>query len=212
VLFDLDGTLIDTAPDMVSALNTLLQEEGRSPLPYQTCRSTVSHGSPALLELGFGTSLSTEDNKRIRTRYLDLYAQNLCVDTKLFLGMDKVLDYLENSGICWGIVTNKPERFTLPLLEKMNLSSRACSIVCGDTLAKNKPDPEPMLYALAQCGCLAENSIYIGDAQRDIEAGSNANMMTLLALFGYIADGDDLDSWGADIKIKQALDIIEIIG
>jgi len=211
VLFDLDGTLIDTAPDMANALNTVLQQEGRSPLPYQVCRNVVSHGSPALLELGFGKNLPAEDNERIRTRFLDLYAQNLCVDTKLFSGMDKVLDYLENSGIFWGIVTNKPERFTLPLLEQMNLSSRACSIVCGDTLTKNKPDPEPMLYALAQCGCKAENSLYVGDAQRDIEAGNNVNMMTLLALFGYIAESDDIDSWGADIKIEHALDIIGVL-
>ncbi|MCK5918571.1 MAG: HAD-IA family hydrolase [Cocleimonas sp.] len=211
VLFDLDGTLIDTAPDMVNALNRVLEEENCSPLPYKTCRSVVSHGSPALLELGFGQDLPPKENERIRTRFLDLYAQNLCVDTKLFSGMDNVLDYLENSGIFWGIVTNKPERFALPLLEEMNLRSRACSIVCGDTLAKNKPDPEPMLHALTQCGCSAENSFYVGDAQRDIEAGRNVNMMTVLALFGYIADGDEFDSWGADIKIKQALDIIEIL-
>jgi phosphoglycolate phosphatase len=211
VLFDLDGTLIDTAPDMVNALNTVLQEEGYSPLPYQTCRSVVSHGSPALLELGFGNNLSLDNNERIRTRFLDLYAQNLCVDTKLFSGMDKVLNYLENSGICWGIVTNKPERFTLPLLDKMGLHSRTCSIVCGDTLTKNKPDPEPMLHALAQCGYKAENSLYVGDAQRDIEAGRNVNMMTLLALFGYIADDDEFDLWGADIKIKHPLDIIEVL-
>ena len=211
VLFDLDGTLIDTAPDMVNALNTVLQEEGRSPLAYQTCRNVVSHGSPALLELGFGNCLSLDENKRIRTRFLDLYAQNLCVDTKLFTGMDKVLDYLEHSGICWGVVTNKPKRFALPLLEQIGLSSRACSLVCGDTLAKNKPDPEPMLYALAQCRSRAENSLYVGDAQRDIEAGNNVNMMTLLALFGYIADDDEIDSWGADIKINHPLDIIEVL-
>ncbi len=211
ILFDLDGTLIDTAPDMVNALNTLLQEEGRFPLPYQLGRSVVSHGSPALLELGFGNNLSLDNNERIRTRFLDLYAQNLCVDTRLFTGMEKVLNYLENSGVCWGIVTNKPKRFTLPLLEQMGLHSRACSIVCGDTLTKNKPDPEPMLYALAQCGCKAENSLYVGDAQRDIEAGRDANMTTLLALFGYIANEDKVDSWGADIKIKHPVDIIEVL-
>jgi phosphoglycolate phosphatase len=211
VLFDLDGTLVDTAPDMVNALNTLLQQEERSPLPYDICREVVSNGSAAMIELGFGKDQTADERDRRRTHFLNLYAKNLCVDTKLFSGMDKVLNYLEKSNICWGIVTNKPEFFALPLLKTMKLSTRACSIVCGDTLIKLKPDPVPILYALAQCGCLPENSLYVGDAQRDITAGRNAKLTTLLALFGYISDNDDIDSWGADVKIKNAMGIIETI-
>ena len=209
VLFDLDGTLIDTAPDMVNALNQALAEEGYAPLDYHDCRQHVSHGSKAMIEMGFGAQQAEKDFKRRRNRFLRLYENNMCEDTVLFAGMDSVLDYLENTDICWGIVTNKPEYLTLPLLEAMNLRSRACSVISGDTIAQCKPDPAPMRLALAQCGKLAENTVYIGDAQRDIQAGKNANIYTLLATYGYISTKDDIASWGADDNIQQAMDIID---
>lgn len=211
VLFDLDGTLIDTAPDMVNTLNYLLSEEGLPPLPYQYCRKFVSHGSAAMIEIGFGKLQSSQDVARRRSRFIDIYAENLCVDTKLFNGMESVLDYLEKSDICWGVVTNKPGFLTLPLMEMMSLRHRACSIVAGDTLSQRKPDPEPMWLATEQCGVSPQHTLYVGDAERDIQAGRNANMYTLLATYGYISDDDDVLSWGAHGKIDQADEIVGLL-
>ncbi len=209
VLFDLDGTLLDTAPDMTSALNMLLAEEGKEPLSYELCRDFVSHGSIAMVTLGFGKKQNTDEFESRRLRFLDLYEQNLCVDTKLFAGMDETLLFLEEQGIRWGVVTNKPEFLTLPLLEQMQLHKRACSIVSGDTIPQRKPDPEPLYLAANQCGCLVTECIYVGDAERDIEAGNRANMKTLLASYGYIDDKQTPIEWGANGVVEEPIEILE---
>ncbi len=214
VLFDLDGTLLDTAPDMTNALNMLLEEEGKTPLSYEFCRDYVSHGSIAMVTLGFGhptedDQQSTDEFERRRQRFLDLYEQNLCVDTKLFNGMDETLSFLEEQNIHWGIVTNKPEFLTLPLLEQMQLHNRACSIVSGDTIPQRKPDPEPLYLAANQCGCLVTECIYVGDAERDIEAGNRANMKTLLASYGYIDAEQTPVEWNANGVVEHPSEIIE---
>ena len=213
VLFDLDGTLLDTAPDMTNALNMLLEEEGKAPLSYEFCRDYVSHGSIAMVTIGFGQpnddQQSTDKFEARRQRFLDLYEQNLCMDTKLFAGMDETLLFLEEQGIHWGIVTNKPEFLTLPLLEQMKLHTRACSIVSGDTIAQRKPAPEPLYLAANQCGCLATECIYVGDAERDIEAGNRANMKTLLASYGYIDAEQTPVEWGANGVVEHPTDILE---
>jgi len=218
VLFDLDGTLLDTAPDMTNALNMLLEEEGKAPLSYEFCRDYVSHGSIAMVTLGFGhptdhsqkdDQQSTSEFERRRQRFLDLYEQNLCVDTKLFNGMDETLLFLEEQNIHWGIVTNKPEFLTLPLLEQMQLHNRACSIVSGDTIPQRKPDPEPLYLAANQCGCLVTECIYVGDAERDIEAGNRANMKTLLASYGYIDADQNPIEWNANGVVEHPSEIIE---
>ena len=212
VLFDLDGTLLDTAPDMTNALNLLLEEEDKAPLSYIACRDFVSHGSIAMVTLGFGNQLinTNEDEfERLRQRFLDLYEQNLCVDTKLFKGMDETLHFLEEQKIHWGIVTNKPAFLTDPLLEQMQLHTRACSIVSGDTIPERKPDPAPLYLAADQCGCLVTECIYVGDAERDIEAGNRANMKTLLASYGYI-DADQMPiEWGANGIVEHPEEILE---
>ena len=146
VLFDLDGTLLDTAPDMTNALNLLLAEEDKAPLANEFCRDYVSHGSVALITLGFGDQQSPDEFERRRLRFLHLYERNLCLDTKLFDGMDEVLDFLEENHIHWGVVTNKPEFLTKPLLQQLNLFERASSVVSGDSIPQRKPNPEPPLY------------------------------------------------------------------
>ncbi|MEE9309861.1 MAG: HAD-IA family hydrolase [Cocleimonas sp.] len=213
VLFDLDGTLLDTAPDMTNALNMLLKEEGKEPLSYEYCRDYVSHGSIAMVTLGFGQpntdqqSADAFENRRLR--FLALYEQNLCVDTKLFDGMDKTLLFLEDQKIHWGIVTNKPAFLTLPLLEQMQLHTRACSIISGDTIPQRKPDPAPLYLAANECGCLVTECIYVGDAERDIVAGNRANMTTLLASYGYI-DGDQTPiEWGANGVVETPTEILD---
>jgi len=209
VLFDLDGTLLDTAPDMTNALNMLLEEEGKEPLSYEYCRDYVSHGSIAMITLGFGNKLNTDVFERHRQRFLDLYEQNLCVDTKLFNGMDETLLFLEEQKTHWGIVTNKPEFLTLPLLEQLNLHNRACSIVSGDTIPQRKPDPAPLYLAANQCGCLVTECIYVGDAERDIEAGNRANMKTLLASYGYIDDKQTPIEWDANGIVETPGEILD---
>jgi len=211
VLFDLDGTLLDTAPDMTNALNLLLEEEGKPPLSYEACRDFVSHGSIAMVTLGFGKQQTAVKLEQRRQRFLDLYEKNLCMDTKLFDGMDETLRFLEEFHIHWGVVTNKPEFLTLPLMEHLNLTSRACSIVSGDTIKQRKPNPEPLYLAANQCGCLATECIYVGDAERDIVAGNRANMCTLLASYGYIDKSSSPVEWGANGVIEHPEEILEWI-
>ncbi len=211
VLFDLDGTLLDTAPDMTHALNLLLEEEGKQPLSFEVCRDHVSHGSIAMITLGFGTRQSASDLERRRQRFLHIYEKNLCVDTKLFDGMDETLDFLEEYKIKWGVVTNKPEFLTLPLMDQLDLTGRACSIISGDTLKQRKPHPQPLYRAASQCGCLATECIYVGDAERDILAGNRANMRTLLASYGYIDESQNPVEWGANGIVEYPGEILDWI-
>ncbi|MEH6457325.1 MAG: HAD-IA family hydrolase [Cocleimonas sp.] len=208
VLFDLDGTLLDTAPDMTNALNLLLAEEDKAPLTNEACRDFVSHGSVAMVNLGFGEQQNPEEFERRRLRFLDLYEKNLCLDTKLFEGMDEVLGFLEENYIRWGIVTNKPAFLTNPLLQQLGLFERACSIVSGDSLPNRKPHPEPLYHAANQCQKLATECIYVGDAERDIEAGNRANMKTLIASYGYIDVTQTPINWGADGAIEHPDEIL----
>ena len=212
VLFDLDGTLLDTAPDMVNALNMLLAEEDKAPLAYEFCRDYVSHGSIAMVTLGFGNQQSAAEFERRRHRFLDIYEKNLCVDTKLFNGMDETLYFLEEHHIPWGVVTNKPSFLTDPLMEELKLSKRACSIISGDTIKERKPDPAPLYLAANQCGFLATECLYVGDAERDIEAGNRANMTTLLASYGYIDDSQLPIEWGANGVVEEPNEIIDWLG
>jgi len=208
VLFDLDGTLLDTAPDMTNALNLLLAEEDKAPLTTAFCRDFVSHGSVAMVTLGFGKEQDSDEFERRRLRFLHLYERNLCLDTKLFDGMDEVLLFLEENYIRWGIVTNKPAFLTNPLLEQLKLSKRACSVVSGDTIPERKPDPAPLYLAASQCGSLATECIYVGDAERDIEAGNRANMQTLIASYGYIDESQTPVEWGANGVIEYPDEIL----
>jgi len=209
ILFDLDGTLVDTAPDLAFALNTLLEQEGYTALPYDDIRPVASHGSPGLLNLGFGISTDDENYSPLQKRFLQLYQDNIARETALFDGMEDVLSALEKAEITWGIVTNKPAFLTEPLLEKLNLSHRAGCIVSADTTPFSKPHPAPMLHACKIIQHQPEKCLYIGDAKRDIDAGKNANMQTVAALYGYLSDQDDPDSWLADTVIKHPRDILQ---
>ncbi len=209
VLFDLDGTFADTAPDLAAALNQVLTEEGRAPLPYEVIRPVVSHGGIALIKLGFNFDEQHTDFERLKNRFLSIYKANISVLTRVFDGIDEVLEQLEERHIAWGIVTNKPSWLTDPLLLQMGYSQRAASIVSGDTTRQRKPHPEPLFYACREINCQPSECIYIGDAQRDIEAGNAAGMTTLTALFGYIENGDCPENWGADAMIKKPAEIFE---
>jgi len=208
VLFDLDGTLLDTAPDLAFALNETLREFGREPLPYEAIRPVVSHGGAALLRLGFGLGPDDDGYHPRRRHLLDTYRANIARATRPFGGMADVLDTLERQGLNWGVVTNKPAWLTEPLLRELGLFERAAVVVSGDTLDERKPHPAPMLLACGRAGSQAHECLYVGDARRDIEAGRNAGMATLVALFGYIGEEDDPHEWGADALVETPEGIV----
>jgi 2-phosphoglycolate phosphatase len=211
VLFDLDGTLLDTAPDLADALNTVLVEQGRAPLPFENIRPVVSHGGIALIELGFRLERSDPAFEALRQRLLVVYRANLSGRTRPFPGMPELLDAIEARGLNWGVVTNKPGWLTDPLLQELGLYQRAACVVSGDTLDERKPHPAPMLYACEQAGSTPAQCVYVGDAQRDIDAGNNAGMHTLVALFGYIQADDDPHSWAASAAIETPAEVLEWI-
>ena len=209
VLFDLDGTLADTAPDLAGALNYVLKSHDYEPLPYKKIRPFVSHGGVALTTLGFGKEHPNFDS--LYKELLDHYQANIANETVLFEGMNELLLELEENNIKWGVVTNKPAWLTEPLMKALNLDSRAATIVSGDTLDERKPHPAPILHACQQTGSKAAECIYIGDAERDIEAGNRAGMPSIIALFGYIAESDTPDDWGAHASINHPKEILTII-
>jgi phosphoglycolate phosphatase len=197
VFFDLDGTLVDTAPDMVSILCDLLKDNGFGPLPYATARASVSNGAAGLIKLAF-PGIDDVGRQRLHRDYLERYEQAVCVGSIVYPGLLEVLDQLESEGRPWGVVTNKPRRMTEPLLAELGLAGRAACIVSGDTLPQRKPDPAPLLLASRLAGVTPARSVYIGDAERDIVAGRAAGMATIAAAYGYIVAGDDPARWHAD--------------
>ena len=208
VLFDLDGTLLDTAPDLAEALNAVLVENNRTPLPYEAIRPVVSHGGIALIELGFELEQSDPAFDPLRQRLLEIYRENISRLTRPFPGITELLEKLEKRGLGWGVVTNKPGWLTDPLLKDLDLYDRAVAVVSGDTLDERKPHPAPMLYACELANSEPGQCVYIGDAQRDIEAGINAGMHTLVALFGYLQEQDDPRNWQADDMIETPLELL----
>ena len=208
VLFDLDGTLIDTAPDMAAALDKLCIEQNQPALSFAVVRPHVSNGSAALVKLAFGDDIDNARMEFLKQRYLELYAQNIAQESRLFAGTETVLKHLEKNHLNWGVVTNKPGFLTLPLMKKLNLEQRAACIVSGDSTQNRKPHPEPMHYACKLAGSDDHECIYVGDARRDIEAGNNAGMKTLIANYGYIGDWEDVTDWGADAQIDKPEDIL----
>lgn len=208
ILFDLDGTLADTAPDLAYALNRTLEHAGRAPLSFDVIRPVVSHGGTALLQLAFGTELPQDEFDRLRDFFLDIYRSNITRGTRLFPGMAELLADIEARGLNWGVVTNKPAWLTDPLMAGLNLSERAVTIVSGDTLPERKPHPAPMLLACREAGSAAGECLYLGDAERDITAGRNAGMATLIALYGYIGADDHPAGWGADGVVNNPQELL----
>ncbi len=207
VLFDLDGTLLDTAPDMVAALNALRSERRRDALPYEAVRALVSHGSGRLVQLGFPDA-DPEEFAALQKRYLEIYRGALSIETRLFDGMDRVLTVLAEHGLRSGIVTNKPAWLTDPLLGQLGLTDRFVCVVSGDTVKERKPHPMPMLHAAALAGVEAVECLYLGDAQRDVQAAHAAGMPALVATYGYLQPDEDWQSWGADGAIQAPLGLL----
>lgn len=211
VLFDLDGTLADTALDLGGALNALLREKGLPEKSMAQIRPHASHGSGALVTLGTGLTAEHPEFQSYRQAYLAQYEQCFDKETVLFDGVHDLLTQLHERGIKWGIVTNKPETFTHRLLPKLGFRQPVSVVVSGDTCDEAKPSTKPMLFACEKLGIAPEHCLYVGDAERDMLAGRNAGMVTVLAEWGYIADDDDTESWLYDYTVRQVIDVLDII-
>lgn len=211
IFFDLDGTLADTAPDLVAATNKLLIARNLTPKPYEFLRPYASAGARGLLEGAFGISPDHEDFVALRDEFFSNYEKALLVDSKLFGGIDQVLDQMDAASLPWGIITNKSERFTNPLTDLMGLRQRAVSTVSGDTTPYSKPHPEPILHAARSSNIDPRKSMYVGDDIRDILAGKAAGMMTVAAAYGYCGCKEPPEAWGADFIANNPLDLLQII-
>lgn len=206
VLFDLDGTLIDTAADMGAALNNLRLEEGLPSLALETIRPHVSQGGLALTQLGFAEQADTVAIASLLQRYLKHYRSIIAHNSALFSGFEQILQTLQNQQIAWGIVTNKPTWLTTPLLKELQISSPV--VICGDTLEQRKPHPLPLQTAAKRLGISCQKCLYVGDDERDIIAGKAANMKTLIAAYGYIRPDADIHAWQADGILQTPLDLL----
>ncbi|MEQ1620255.1 MAG: HAD-IA family hydrolase [Methylococcales bacterium] len=202
VLFDLDGTLVDTAPDLIACLNHALIAHGFAKVETEKIKPLISYGAAAMIRTSQPNANDTLV-AAILTTMLDRYQDNIAEFTRFFPGMENTLAAIESRGLKWGVVTNKRERFTQPLMEALQLKGRAACIISGDTTANSKPHPEPMLAACRQAEVLPEECVYIGDAEHDIAAGKSAKMKTLAALYGYLKTGDTPETWGADALITS---------
>ncbi|WP_044840798.1 HAD-IA family hydrolase [Thalassomonas viridans] len=211
VLFDLDGTLLDTANDLGAALNHVLKQHNMPQVPAEAFRPVASDGAKGLLELGFGNALTSLDYDLLRQEFLRYYRENIARHTCFYQGIAQLLTALNKHRLPWGVVTNKPIALTEKLLPHYPLFQHCAVTVGGDSLAQRKPHPAPLLYASSQLALEPEQCLYVGDALRDIQAGNEAKMTTVVAKWGYIADPRECDAWQADLLADHPADILAYI-
>lgn len=211
ILFDLDGTLVDTAPDLGFALNLQRQKYGLEDLSMDVIRPYASHGTKGLLDVGFGLTEKDDAFNAMRIEYLDFYDTVFTHNPVLFDGVAELLDFIESKNLQWGVVTNKPRRFSAPLIDAMGLTNRMACLVCGDDADKPKPSPDTLLLACKLANKNALDCFYVGDAERDIQAGNAAGMKTVIALYGYLDERDIPANWGAQHFIRHATEMIQLI-
>ncbi len=211
VIFDLDGTLLDTAPDFIVVLNQLLTERQQNTLAPASIRKTVSNGARGLITLGFGIDEQHSDYEPLRLRLLELYGDHLVVHTRPFPGIQDLLQSLDQRGIFWGLATNKPFVYTEPLMNALALVPAPASIICPDHVKERKPHPESLFLVAEQLGCKPEELIYVGDHKRDIDCGKQAGAITIAAGYGYIEPDDDIDLWQADYRVETVAELAQLI-
>lgn len=209
VLFDLDGTLLDTAPDLAATLNALLLAQHQQPLPLSVIRPIISEGAAGLLKLGFNINEKDPKFPHLRQQFIEYYSQHSCEQTQLFSGVDQLIHHLETNHVAWGIVSNKSMALMMPLIDHFSLLKKAKCIVGGDTLSYSKPHPKPLLHACECIKATPKNCVYLGDAKRDIDAANAAGMHSLIALYGYIPNKDELKSWNASAMLNTPLELID---
>ena len=210
VLFDLDGTLVDSAPDLIAAVRALCNELGAPPPDAERVREVVSAGGRAMLRRGLPGADETMIDQWL-PRFLDIYSVNMVQHTRLYDGMDEVLQDFESRGIAWGVVTNKAGWLARPMLEQLNLSARCAALVTGDCLSVRKPDPAPVLRACELAGAEAFATVFVGDDLRDVQAGRAAGTLTIAAAWGYL-DGGDPHAWGADLVVDAPSGLPRALG
>lgn len=209
VLFDLDGTLLDSAPDLYAALVEQCAEEGLTPPPYSPVRAVVSRGARAVLRCAFA-AYGEPTIEALTPRYLEIYQRLMGQQTSVFDGVDPLLERLARASMQWGIVTNKATYLTEELLVRIGWNGRAAAVVCGDTLAVKKPDPAPVLLACSQAGIAPSRTLFVGDDRRDIQAGAAAGLFTVAVTWGYL-DGGDPHTWGADAVVDHPDDLTRLL-
>jgi phosphoglycolate phosphatase len=211
VIFDLDGTLVDTADEFVPVVQALRAEHGREPMDPERIRASVSNGARALVALGLDLEEQDPTFEPNRLRLLELYQDVLGSLAQPYPGIPALLDELQQRGIAWGISTNKPRYLTEPLLERLDIQPAPASVVCPDDISHRKPHPETLYRNCRDLGCAPHEAVYVGDHLRDIEAGRGAGMYTIAAAYGYIEPGDDPDNWGADARADQSTALRQLI-
>lgn len=211
VIFDLDGTLVDTADDFVPVVQQLRAENGLGPMEPLRIRRSVSNGARALVSLGLSLDAEDPSFEEMRLRLLTLYGEVLGRHARPYPGVRELLSELENRGISWGIATNKPSAYTGPLLESLDLMPPPGAVLCPDDVRERKPHPESLLRICEALGCEPAATVYVGDHARDIEAGRRAGAITVAAAYGYIEEGDSADSWGADHLVSDSLDLAPLL-
>ena len=209
LLFDLDGTLIDSAPDLAGAANDLRAVHGLPPLPHGDLRPMVGSGARGMVGVAFGVLPADDRFAELRDAFLARYAERLLHNTRIFDAVLPVLDALDTAGLRWGIVTNKAMRFTAPLVDSLGLRARAAVVIAGDTTPHAKPHPAPLLEAARQAGVAPGACAYIGDDHRDIIAGQAAGMATLAAGWGYLGQGEPVQAWGADRVLSTPAELLQ---
>jgi phosphoglycolate phosphatase len=212
VLFDLDGTLVDSAPDLAATANGMRADRGLAPVPYESLRRMVGAGARGMIGTAFGVMPSDERFDALRVEFLDRYARGLLERTQVFPAMQPVLARIEAAGLRWGIVTNKAERFTLPLVAGLPLLAGAAAVVAGDTTPHAKPHPQPLLEAARRLGLAPQECAYVGDDLRDVQAGRAAGMATVVAAWGYLGDGEPVHAWGADAIVEDPAALLNWLG
>jgi phosphoglycolate phosphatase len=212
VLFDLDGTLVDSAPDLAGAANDLRAVHALPPLPFEVLRPMVGAGARGMLGVAFGVAPADARFAELRDAFLRTYEQRLLRDTRVFADMMPVLAAIESAGLRWGVVTNKAARFSTPLLDGLGLASRCAVLISGDSTARSKPHPEPLLEAARRLGVRAERCVYVGDDHRDVIAGRAANMPTLAAAWGYLGQGEAIADWQADAVLSHPGQVLNWLG
>lgn len=211
VLFDLDGTLADTAPDLGGALNRLRQRRGLPALPLEVLRPVASAGARGMLAVGLGIAADDPSYLALRDEFLAEYEAALDVDSRLFDGVQRLLRQLSQAGLAWGVVTNKAMRFTGPVIRGLGLSDAAV-VIAGDTTPHAKPHPEPLLEACRRLNIAPADAVYVGDDLRDVQAARAAGMPAVAAAYGYLGQEPDLGAWGADAVISEVLDLLPLLG
>jgi phosphoglycolate phosphatase len=209
VLFDLDGTLIDSAPDLAGAANAMRLARGLAPLSLSALRPMVGAGARGMVGLAFGVRPGENGFDELRDEFLERYQSALLVHTAVFDAMQGVLDRLDEEGLRWGIVTNKAERFTLPIVTGLGLAARAAAVVSGDSTPHSKPHPAPLLEAARRAGIDSGACAYVGDDPRDMQAGRAAGMVTLAAGWGYLGQGEPIEAWGADAVLAEPVHLLQ---